>query len=140
MPKVNFYLMKQSIETARSVLACRLAERLYKQNRHVHVHLTSSETAQEFDQLLWTFSVESFVPHTLCNDQARQAATVMIGWDQHAPANGDLINLTDALPPNHGQLDMIAELVVNDGLAKAQSRQLWNTYKQLGYELQHHQL
>lgn len=140
MPKVNFYLMKQSDEAARSVLACRLAEKLYKQKRRVHVHLRSDETAREFDQLLWTFSADSFIPHTLCTDRAREAGSVMIGWDQHAPAGGDLINLTDGLPPNHAQLDMIAEFVVNDELARAQGRQLWNTYKQLGYELQHHQL
>lgn len=140
MPKVNFYLMKQSDESARNVLACRLAERLCKQNRLVHVHLASTETAQEFDQLLWTFSLESFIPHALCTDQSRDAASVVIGWGQHSPASGDLINLTDALPPSHAHLDMIAELVVNDEFAKAQSRQLWNTYKQLGYELQHHQL
>jgi DNA polymerase III subunit chi len=140
MPKVNFYLMKQSDEAARSVLACRLAEKLYKQNRLVHVHVASDESAREFEQLMWTFSLESFIPHALCTDPSRESGTVMIGWDQHAPASGDLINLTDALPPNHARLDMIAELVVNDELAKAQSRQLWNTYKQLGYELQHHQL
>src|SRR5688500_12990231 len=105
MPKVNFYLMKQSDEQARNVLACRLADNLYKQQRRVHVHVTSSESAREFDQLLWTFSADSFIPHTLCTDPAQTTAAVVIGWDQHPAASGDLINLTDTLPPDHARLD-----------------------------------
>ena len=140
MPKVNFYLMKQSDEQARSMLACLLAEKLYRQNRRVHVHLASSEAAREFDQLLWTFSTDSFIPHALCTDPAQTTAPVVIGWDNHPAASADLLNLADALPSNHARLDTIAEFVVNDEHAKAQSRQLWNIYKQLGYELQLHQL
>jgi DNA polymerase III subunit chi len=140
MVKVNFYLMKQSDEQARNVLACRLADKLYKQHRRVHIHVSSSENAHELDQLLWTFSADSFVPHTLCADPAQATSAVVIGWDQHVAASGDLINLTDALPPDHARLDTIAEFVVNDEQAKAHGRQLWNIYKQLGYELQHHQL
>jgi DNA polymerase-3 subunit chi len=102
--------------------------------------VSSSESAREFDQLLWTFSADSFIPHTLCTDPAQTTAAVVIGWDQHPSASGDLINLTDAPPPGHARLDTIAEFVVNDEEAKAHGRQLWNTYKQLGYELQHHQL
>ncbi|MES2623737.1 MAG: DNA polymerase III subunit chi [Pseudomonadota bacterium] len=140
MPKVNFYLLKQTDEQARSMLACRLADKLYKQNRRVHVHLSSSETAREFDQLLWSFTADSFLPHRLCTDPEQASAPVVIGWDQHPATCADLLNLGDTLPPGHARLDTIAEFVVNDEQAKTQSRQLWNTYKQLGYELQLHQL
>jgi DNA polymerase-3 subunit chi len=122
------------------MLACRLAEKLYRQNRHVHVQVASDEAAREFDQLLWSFNTSSFIPHVINTDKQPAAATVTIGLARHSAATGDLLNLTDSLPPDHALLDTIAEFVVNDTEAKAQSRQLWNTYKQLGYELQLHQL
>jgi len=140
MPKVNFYLLKETDEQARSVLACRLAEKLYKQNRRVHVQVASDEAAREFDQLLWSFNASSFIPHTVNTDTQQAAVTVTIGYARRSAASGDLLNLTDSLPPDHARLDTIAEFVVNDAEAKVQSRQLWNTYKQLGYELQTHQL
>ncbi len=140
MPKINFYLLKQTDEQARRMLACRLAEKLYRQNRLVHVHMTTSEAAKEFDQLLWTFSADSFIPHAMCTDEDGKSAPVVIGWAPHPAAGGNLLNLTDSVPPEHEGLETIAEFVVNDEQAKAQSRQLWNIYKQLGYELQLHQL
>ena len=141
MPKVNFYLLKERDEQARSMLACRLAEKLYKQNRGVHVQVGSDEAAREFDQLLWSFNASSFVPHVMDNDALQAVAAVTISsGNSNSRVNGNLLNLTDAIPYNHAQLDTIAEFVVNDEQAKAQGRQLWNTYKQLGYELQMHQL
>ena len=140
MPKVNFYLLKENHDQARSMLACRLAEKLYKQNRRVHVQVGSEEAAREFDQLLWSFSTSSFVPHAINTDEQPTAVAVTIGVARNSATTGDLLNLTDSLPPDHARLDTIAEFVVNDAEAKAQSRQLWNTYKQLGYELQLHQL
>ena len=99
MVKVNFYLMKQSDEQARNVLACRLADKLYKQHRRVHIHVSSSENGRELDQLLWTFSADSFVPHTLCTDPAQATTAVVIGWDQHVAASGDLIPVAIARTP-----------------------------------------
>jgi DNA polymerase-3 subunit chi len=140
MPKVNFYLLKQNTEQARAVLACRLAEKLLKQKLPVQILVSSLAAASVLDQLLWSFSADSFVPHALCSDPLNMETPVTITWDQQPCSATYLLNLTTAIPINHAALDTIAEIIVNDEAAKTHSRQLWNTYKQLGYPLQLHQL
>ncbi len=50
--------------------ACRLVERLYLAGRRVVVWLADERKAKMFDEYLWTFADESFVPHALSPDAA----------------------------------------------------------------------
>lgn len=51
--------------TKKALHACRLVEKLYLAGRRVAVWLADERKAQLFDQYLWTFADESFVPHSL---------------------------------------------------------------------------
>lgn len=140
MPKVNFYLLKQSGVEALQLFACKLAEQLSRQGQRVYLHAANADEAQALDQLLWSFAPESFVPHARCEDPAAATAQVLIGTGG-APAHCNcLLNLTDAEAPAHAGLTAVAEFVQNNEAAKAQSRARWNSYKQQGWELQHHTL
>jgi DNA polymerase-3 subunit chi len=141
MAKVNFYLLKQDSEQARRALACRLAEQQAKQGQRVCILTDSPEQAQEVDQLLWSFTPESFVPHALDSAPAAATVSVLIGHGTEAPAGTTcILNLGSDAPLSQPTLNAIAEFVLNDDDSKARSRTRWNLYKQLGYELQHHQL
>jgi DNA polymerase-3 subunit chi len=141
MAKVNFYLLKQDNEQARWMLACRLAEQQAKLGQQVYILTGSQDDAQQVDQLLWTFTPESFVPHALVDADGAAAVPVKIGHDTQAPTGTTcVLNLGSEPPLSQPSLTAIAEFVANDDEAKARSRTLWNIYKQLGYELQHHQL
>jgi DNA polymerase IIIc chi subunit len=66
---------------------------------------------------------------------------VVISHGLEAPAGTTcILNLGSEAPLNQPSLTAIAEFVLNDDESKARSRARWNLYKQLGYELQHHQL
>ncbi len=141
MAKVNFYLLKQDSEQARQALACRLAEQQSKQGQQVYILTSSSEDAQQMDQLLWSFAQESFLPHALAGSDVAGEVSVKIGHDTQPPVGTTcVLNLGTAPPLSQPTLSAIAEFVLNHDEAKAHSRTLWNLYKQLGYELQHHQL
>lgn len=141
MPKVNFYLLKQSTMEARRLLACKLVEQLSRQGQRVYVLLRSAEEAGELDQLLWSYTPESFVPHVLIDDAPTAQAGVLLGTQPQPPAGvACLINLADELAASHAAVTTIAEFVLNDTESKARGRALWNAYKELGCELQHHQL
>jgi DNA polymerase-3 subunit chi len=137
--RVNFYLLRHDDAHARLLLACRLSEQLLRQGRPVRVLAASEDESRTIDQLLWNFSAESFVPHALCGE-APADCPVLIDWKLDAFNDGNLLNLTAALPPQHGSLDSIAEFVLSNDEAKALSRSKWNAYKQHGHELQHHQI
>jgi DNA polymerase-3 subunit chi len=141
MAKANFYLLKQDTEQARRTLACRLAEQQAKQGQRICILTDSPEAAQEIDQLLWSYSPESFLPHALAGDAAAAQVAVVIRHGTEAPAGTTcILNLGSEAPLNQPTLNAIAEFVMNDDESKARSRARWNLYKQLGYELQHHQL
>lgn len=141
MPKVNFYLLKQSTVQARQLLACKLAEQLSRQGQRVYMLLRSADELAELDQLLWSFSAESFVPHATATDAAATHVGVLLGTVPQAPAGfACLLNLTGELVARHASVATIAEFVLNDSDSKARGRALWNAYKELGCELQHHQL
>jgi DNA polymerase III subunit chi len=141
MAKVNFYLLKQSEPQARKLLACRLAEQQAKQGQRIYVLAASEDEARELDHLLWSFAAESFVPHTLSGTAEEADAAVVIGHSTQVPVSATcVLNLGNEPPLGHADLATIAEFVANDDDARARSRALWGTYKQLGYELQLHQL
>lgn len=140
MPKVNFYLLKDASEEGRRFFACRLAEQLQRQGMTVQFVVKDDDEARELDQRLWSFTPESFLPHARVGDAMAGSVNVLIGLGADKPQAGTLLNLLDELPPHHADGDTIAEFIRNDEDAKARSRQQWQSYKQLGYELQLHQL
>jgi DNA polymerase-3 subunit chi len=141
MTKVNFYLLKQNSAQARQTLACRLADQQARAGQRVFIVVDSQDAARELDQLLWSFTPDSFVPHVLASDDLAAKAPVVIGHSLPVPASTTcVLNLGEtAIAPQSG-LSAIAEFILNDEQAKAESRVRWNHYKQLGCELQLHQL
>ena len=140
MVKVNFYLLKQNTEAARAALCCKLAEQQMRQGQRVFVLTASMDDAQELDRLLWSFASESFVPHALAGDAVAETAPVVIGSGKVPAGTSCVLNLGNMPVAASDGITAIAEFVLNDEPAKAASRQRWNHYKQLGCELQLHQL
>lgn len=138
MPKVNFYLLKDSDEAARRRFACRLAEQQTKQGQRVFLLAASQPDAQELDQLLWSYTPESFLPHAMSDADTSDVAVVV--GHQSRQDFGCVLNLSDAMVREYPGLSAVAEFVLNEETAKARSRSQWNSYKQLGFELQLHQL
>ncbi|SPJ16276.1 DNA polymerase III chi subunit [Syntrophobacter sp. SbD2] len=48
-----------------SELICRWTERFYMEKKRVQIVVDSTAAAQLIDQLLWTFSQSSFIPHKI---------------------------------------------------------------------------
>ena len=69
MARVDFYILAQSDERARHVLACKLAEKAWRLDNTVYIHTRDRSDAESIDELLWTFRDGSFVPHGLASNQ-----------------------------------------------------------------------
>jgi len=140
MARVNFYLLPQQQDSARRLFACRLADKLWRQGLTVQMHTASADEAHELDQLLWSFSAEAFLPHHLQGETVMDTRSVVLSWGPLAVLAPNLLNLGDTLPAAPERFETIAEFVLDEDSAKAQSRELWNRYKQAGHELQHHRI
>lgn len=142
MAKVDFYVLPGSGETTRQQFACRLAEKAYRLDNSVHIHVSDHDCLQKLDELLWTFRDGSFVPHEILGATPESsAAPVTIGIDEAPPNNRDLlINLGDSIPSSAASFPRVAEVVTSDEDSKTLSRQRFVEYRDQGHTLDTHKL
>ena len=133
--KVDFYTLGEPDRRARLVTACRLAEKAYDQGLRVAVRTASAAETAEFDELLWTFSDRSFVPHVVwpTEPDAVAATPVVVGSSGLPASHRDvLINLAPDAPADFSAYARICEVVGGDEDAKKAGRLRWRTYRDAG--------
>ncbi len=112
MTKVDFYLLNADGDSTERI-ACRLAEKAWRLGNRVYLLAPDKPVAHELDELLWTFSQGSFVPHAVCaNDSDAAVHPVLIGHNEPPAALHDvLISLAPEVPAWFSRFMRIAELV-----------------------------
>ena len=145
MTRIDFYVTHDTATDAAARLACRIAEKAYRQQLPTHIHNRSHQQAQLVDQLLWSFRSESFIPHELSDDFLDPASLALdlppVTVGSKEPGQREIevvINLADAVPLYFSRHNRLAEII--DGNGKAAGRERYKFYKDRGYELNTHNL
>lgn len=138
MTQVDFYILSQPQQ--RALFTCRLAEKIYRLGSSVYIHTANAEQAQALDELMWTFSSGSFVPHECAEDNAAAQSPVVIGYRGSAPAADVFINATDELPAHYKNYPRVAEVVDGADTAKSKARDRFRMYRERGEQLETHQI
>ncbi|AIS16452.1 DNA polymerase III subunit chi [Pseudomonas rhizosphaerae] len=139
MPQVDFYILPTPLPAARLDFACKLGEKAWRLGHRVYVHCTDAAQRAELDARLWSFKGESFVPHSLAEEEPH--APVTLGIAAQAEGHDDLlINLALSVPSFAGQFARIAEIVVEDPAIRQAARESFRFYREQGYPLQDHRL
>lgn len=142
MTRVDFYILDRPAADGCLTLACRLAEKAVQHEHAVLINAGSPAERARIDELLWTFSQNSFLPHRILgeNDDNDEGEPVLIGCDQ-VPEDGHwdlLINLAPAIPEFFSRFERMAELVDADEENKTAARERFRYYRDRGYELHTH--
>ena len=142
--QVDFYVLEGAdAPDARQRLACRVAEKAWRRGARVYVRLDTPAEAQRFDELLWTFAQNSFVPHGLVSgdEEEDRGQPVLIGHGE-GPAWCDevLIALTADIPGGWERYRRIAECVAGGPGEIAAGRARFRRYRELGLEPQAHKI
>jgi DNA polymerase-3 subunit chi len=140
MSRVDFYVLSDEALDARLRYACRLAARAVEQGCHVYMQ---TPEPQKLDDMLWTFSDSSFLPHEIYRGEPASHARVMVMLgNAEGPASHRalLINLTDNLPADIKAYDRIAEIVDVDPERKRNARERYKQYREQGCTLESHNL
>ena len=144
MTQVDFYILDSDSDDARLRLACKIAEKATQLEHHVFVHSASDHEALKLDELLWTFSQGSFIPHRVVREALDRPPLepVLIGVNQPpGPGRWDvLINLAPEVPDFFSRYERVAEVVDADPARREQSRERYRFYRDRGYSLNTHQL
>ncbi|MDR3554319.1 MAG: DNA polymerase III subunit chi [Syntrophobacteraceae bacterium] len=114
---------------------CRWTDRFFSERKRVRIVVDSMAAAQLIDQLLWTFSQQSFMPHAIFNPRAaRPEEPVLITLGQFL-ADGFEALVCDSQSDLEfmGLFETTVHFILGDDLErKQQSRVLWQRARDSG--------
>jgi DNA polymerase-3 subunit chi len=140
--EIDFYILNRGSGDNPLTLACRLAEKAVDREHRVLINTGSEADSARLNELLWTFSQGSFLPHRLLADgQADdEGEPIAIGSGHEPPAGSStlMINLAPDVPRFFTRFSRIAELVDAGEDDKAAGRERFRYYRDQGCELRTH--
>lgn len=119
--------------------ACRLVRKARAADMKVVVFLQDSAQLAAFDETLWTFSEQDFLPHVKAGDELAAQTPVILtdNADQTLPHHQVLINLSDQTPAHFARFERLFEIVSTDEDDLSAGRERYKQYQQRGYPLTH---
>lgn len=107
----------------------------------VYLWVGSEAEARQFDDLLWTYQEDSFVPHDRWDGQGDLDTPVAVGWHPGNPNRADCLVLArDATPDEVRGFTRVVDFVttaVPTLLDAARAR--WLAFRAAGFEVEYHQ-
>jgi len=147
MTRIDFYIIEEGSEQATESFICRLTEKAWSQNNAVYIHTLDEQHAIKYDELLWIFNEDSFIPHQLMqHEETTQNKTkdILIGHKstEKIPitCHDVLINLNHETPSFFSQFERVAEIITTDETSKIKGRERYQFYRDRGYALETHKL
>lgn len=126
----------------RLVYACHLLRKAASSEARVVV-TGGSDTLEQLDVALWTFSVIDFVPHCRLESEPRvlAASPVILAMStQSAPHRQVLLNLGNQIPNGFERFERVIEVVTQEEEDRQLARSRWKHYANLGYAITRHDL
>lgn len=140
MTQVDFYILPDEEQQARLLFLCRLVEKAYKKQHRIYIHTDSETTSNTIDLLLWTFKVDSFIPHHLLADDSAPAPVAIGHGDSCGDHHDVLINLCNDVPDFFSRFERCAEIVIQQPEVLETTRKHFGFYRERGYPLNTHDL
>lgn len=135
MTDVDFYILSAQHPEERMSFACRLAEKAYRSQCNVCIHVDSPSAAETLDEYLWSYREESFLPHAQV-DKGDEETPVLISYgSQEPPCYDVLINLADEIPSGFTRYKRVLEVVIQQDDVLASTRKHYRYYKDRGYPM-----
>lgn len=109
----------------------------------VMVYTPDAAVLAKFNDLLWTFSPTSFIPHCAIQDDPQLVSVTPVILSNQIPPDSQydvLLNLHQQHPPSFNQFKRIIEIAGISHEDKLAARKRFRFYKDSGYEIQHFNL
>ncbi|MDL0432561.1 DNA polymerase III subunit chi [Marinobacter sp. TBZ242] len=131
-----FHILSQSSPAARNLHTAKLVAKARQQGDRVGIVCDTMQHAQELDDLLWNFSPEAFIPHSIVPDSTT-TCTDPVGILLCPPVAEDwdtVIILSETLPADADRFKRLALVAHNDESVLAQARSHFKQLRALGIE------
>ena len=135
-PTVQFHILKtESVADKHRYIADLIAQ-LWQQHQQIQLWLPDLNTANEWDEYLWTYTPERFLPHQVFDPALPKPAPIVLVTGELSPTHITLINLHHTLPtPMPETLTTVIEVVSQEPTDLVASRERYRGYQQLGCPL-----
>lgn len=132
--QVQFYVLTQDNIYEQ---ACDLAAKAWRLGKRVLIACETEQQAFEIDERLWAREPDSFVPHNLSGEVTQYATPIEISWKgkRNAQRRDLLISLQQAIPEYVASFTQVIEFVPIQETEKAQARERYKQYRQMGWQL-----
>jgi len=119
--------------------ACRLIRKARTAGMKVVVYLQDAQQLSQFDQALWTFSEQDFIPHVVAGDELAAQTDVIMSCDANdeLPHHQILVNLSTLTPDHFARFERMFEIVSTDEQDLTAGRGRYKHYQNRGYALTH---
>ena len=138
--RVDFYVQSGGPARGHLTLACRVTEKAFQAGHQVYIRCSSVEQAKTLDQLLWTFSQNSFVPHSI-KGIGKTRTPVTIG---NEPAKSEtaqvVVSLAGDPVADFSNFLRIAEIVGHEDVERESGRKRFRFYRENGVEPTTHEI
>ena len=143
MTRIDFYVAQNPDAGSPALLVCRFVEKAFRNGHETYVLTADAQQSAHLDELLWTFSPGSFVPHQLIPGSQNPAEdplpAVLIGHEEPPAACNDvLVSLRPEVPDCFSRFRRVAEFVGTGEEEKHQARVRFRYYRDRGYPLENH--
>ncbi len=134
--QVDFYILADTSGRDLKRTVCQLCEKALAQQMQVFIYSSSIEQAQQLDDLLWSFKIDSFLPHRLLtqHDKPDESDTypIIISCELNSKTNVKnhpfLINLSNTYSDFFQNFKRIAEMIDKDPEQKQAARKRYRLY------------
>ena len=123
------------------VFVCQLCHKAWQQGHQIYVHTDHSAQGNQLDERMWTYSDISFLPHATQEQSDAASSPIVIGWQPEYSGPADvMVNLNQSVPAFSHEFARIVEVVSLDPVCRETGRQHFRHYRELGCELESHDL
>ncbi len=134
MTEVRFYhLQKQTVEQALPLII----SKAYQTGKNIIVRISEEKEISKINDILWSFSSESFLPHGSCMEDNQDKQPIYITNKGDNPNNADIVFLTHkCIEDSPSKYSLICEMLNgNDSVEVEDARLKWKKYKEDGFEV-----
>ncbi|MCF8462554.1 MAG: DNA polymerase III subunit chi [Rickettsiaceae bacterium] len=118
---------------------CRILEQKYLEQNFMILRTNSEDLQEEINDVLWTFSKKSFIPHGSKFDDKPELHNLYITTGVEIPNNANLLILYNLFSFNNYDIKYFKEILVifnnNDPLIVSEAREFYKKLKNENYEL-----
>ena len=139
--KVDFYILESNDEQSRMKTVCRLADKVQRMGHKILVLTADSNQSTKLDELMWTYSQSSFLPHAIFDESQpfQDQQPVLIHHQPIRQKSQVLINLQQQTPDT-SSYQRLVEIVNQNELIRNAGRQKYRAYKDMNFEINTHKI